>query len=417
MESNEVLLVVGAGHAGAQLAFSAREAGWSGDIVLIGSEAMLPYQRPPLSKAYLTGDVFTEGLEIKSASAYEKAGIQLRLGSTVQSIDRTGKSVALSDGSKLAYSRLALVTGGRPRPLPGAAGAAGRAGNFHYLRTMDDVERMRPQLCPGQKLVIVGGGYIGLEVAASAIKLGLQVTVLEAESRVLARVTAPVMSAFYEQVHRAHGVDIRTGVSVTGFQLDEQEARIIGVVCSDTVSLPADLVVVGIGLLPNTELAAAAGLDVDNGILVDEHACSSDPSIVAAGDCTRFHSSLYERSLRLESVPNAMEQARVAAATVCGVDKRHDPLPWFWSDQYDLKLKMAGLSAGYDQLVLRGRPEAGAFCAFYLSGRRVLAADTVNRIPDFMQSKRLIAERVEVSPEQLADETVPLAMLLASPAK
>jgi 3-phenylpropionate/trans-cinnamate dioxygenase ferredoxin reductase subunit len=410
MGVTDALLVVGGGHAGAQLAFSAREEGWAGEIVLIGDEREPPYQRPPLSKAYLADEIGARDLQIKSAAAYEKAGVRLRLGVAVMSIDRYACSVALSDGSALNYGRLALVTGGRPRLLPGEIAAS--ATNLHYLRTLADVDCLRPQFQLGKRLVIIGGGYIGLEVASAAVKRGLQVTVLEAEERVLARVTAPLVSAFYERVHRAHGVDIRTRVAVTGFKVAAGSSDITEVECSNGDVLPVDLIVVGIGLLPNTELASAAGLVVDNGVVVDAHASTSDPLIVAAGDCTRFHSDLYGRSLRLESVPNAMEQARVAAATLCGKLKRHDPLPWFWSDQYNLKLKMVGLSAGYDQLVLRGQPASESFCAFYLQGSRVLAVDTVNRVPDFMHSKRLVAGRVDVTPELLADEAISLASLI-----
>jgi 3-phenylpropionate/trans-cinnamate dioxygenase ferredoxin reductase subunit len=235
---------------------------------------------------------------------------------------------------------------------------------------------------------------------------------LESADRVLARVTAPAVSTFYERVHRAAGVQLRTGAQVESFALDAIGQRVTGVVCSGGERLDCDLVVAGIGLLPNTELAAACGLLVDDGIVVDAGACTSDPHIVAAGDCTRFHSALYGRPIRLESVPNALAQARCAAATLVGKRPPPEGVPWFWSDQYDLKLKMVGLSQGHEQLVLRGSPEDGAFCAFYLQGRRVLAVDTVNRIPDFMIAKRLVAERIEVDPQQLADPTQPLKSLL-----
>jgi len=408
MDKSSTLVVIGAGHAGSELACGAREAGWPGRIVLIGEEPHLPYHRPPLSKACLAGDTQAPELLIRSAKAYEKAGVQMRLGIAVRAIDRAARTLALSDGSALPYDRLALATGGRARPLPCAQGAAANATNLHYLRTLQDVERLKPDFLAGRRLVVVGGGYIGLEVAASAIQRGLQVTVLESEPRVLARVTAPVMSDFYETMHRTRGVRIRTGTSVQALHLDATGQRVSAVVCADGEAIDADLVVAGIGLLPNTELAEAAGLAVDNGILVDPQARTNDPLIVAAGDCTRFHSALYGRSLRLESVPHALEQARIAAATLGGQARTHDPLPWFWSDQYDLKLKMVGLSAGHDQVVLRGDPGQSAFSAFYLQGRRLLAVDTVNRIPDFMQAKRLVAGRAEVNPEALADASIPL---------
>jgi len=406
-----VLIVIGAGHAGAELAVQAREAGWAGRIVLLGDESALPYHRPPLSKAYLAGSSDAEALALKARATYDKAGVELMLGRRVSAIDRAARCVKLEGGASLPYKRLALTTGGRPRRLSGVPGAEGAA-NFHYLRTLADVDRIRAGFTPGARLVVIGGGYVGLEVAAVAVKQGLQVTVLESAPRVLARVTAPPVSAFYERVHRAAGVDLRTSVQLEGFVLDTARDRVAAVTLRDGEQIPCDLVIAGIGLLPNTELAEACGLAVDDGIVIDGAARTSDPAIVAAGDCTRFHSALYERSIRLESVPNALEQARCAAATLSDKPRPQESVPWFWSDQYDLKLKMVGLSQGYDEFVLRGSPDAGAFCAFYLQGRRVLAVDTINRVPDFMLAKRLVAERIEVDPQRLADEAQPLKSLL-----
>lgn len=407
-----MLIVIGAGQAGAELAVQAREAGWAGRIALVGDEAALPYHRPPLSKAYLAGSTDIDALSFKSRAAYDKAGIELMLGRRVVGIDRQAHHVAFDDGASIPYSRLAFATGGRPRRLPLAQAEADGASNFHYLRTIADVDRIRSQFMPGARLVIIGGGYVGLEVAAVALKQGLHVTVLESAPRVLSRVTAPAVSAFYEKVHREAGVDLLTGVQLEAFHLDATRERVTAVECRDGERLACDLVIAGIGLVPNTELAAACGITVDDGIQIDGEGRTSDPDIVAAGDCTRFHSALYGRSLRLESVPNALEQARCAAATLAGRQRPPEGVPWFWSDQYDLKLKMVGLSQGYDQLVLRGSPDAGSFCAFYLQGRRVLAADTVNRIPEFMVAKRLVAERIEVDAARLADETQPLKTLL-----
>jgi 3-phenylpropionate/trans-cinnamate dioxygenase ferredoxin reductase subunit len=253
---------------------------------------------------------------------------------------------------------------------------------------------------------------VGLEVAAVAVKHGLKVVVLEAASRVLARVTAPRVSSFYEQMHREAGVDVRTGVQVDGFTLDPKRRLVTEVHCSDGERVECDLVVAGIGLVPNTELAAAAGLAVDDGILVDARSLSSDPAVVAAGDCTRYHSALYDRTIRLESVPNALEQARCAAASLTGKERAFDGVPWFWSDQYELKLKMVGLSQGHDRFLLRGSPEKRSFSAFYLSGDRVLAVDTVNRVPEFMLAKRLVAERIAVDADRLVDDSVPLKSFL-----
>ena len=413
MTPEALLLVVGAGHAGAELAVQARECGWSGRIVLVGDEQALPYHRPPLSKAYLAGEATLDAIALKARVTYDKAHVEWQPGRHVAAIDRATATVRFSDGGTLPYTLLALATGGRPRPLPAAAGAAAQAPNFHYLRTLADVDRIRAGFQQGGRLTIVGGGYIGLEVAAVAVKCGLKVTLLEAAERVLARVTAPPVSAFYEHVHRAAGVDLRTGVQADSLVLDAS-GRVAEVHCSDGERIATDLVIAGIGLLPNTELAAAAGLRVDDGIQDDPCSRTSDPAIFAAGDCTRFMSPLYGRSLRLESVPNALEQARCAAVTLCGQERRQDNVPWFWSDQYELKLKMVGLSQGHDRFVLRGSVEQRSFSAFYLKGTRVLAVDTVNRVPEFMLAKRLVAERLPVDPERLADEGVPLKNQIAA---
>ena len=412
MTPDDELIVVGAGHAGAELAVQARAAGWPGRITLVGDETALPYHRPPLSKAYLAGTATLESIALRARATYEQAGIELMLGRQVAQIDRAAKRLTFTDGTSHRYTRLALATGGRPRPLPAAAAGADAAQNFHCLRALADVDRIRSRFVAGARLAIVGGGYVGLEVAAIAVKHGLKVTVLEAASRVLARVTAPQLSSFYEQVHRDAGVDVRTGVQVDGFEIDQARKLVTKVHCSDGERVACDLVIAGIGLLPNTELAAAAGLTVEDGILVDGHSRTNDECIVAAGDCTRQHSALYDRSIRLESVPNALEQARCAAAALCGQERANDGVPWFWSDQYDLKLKMVGLSQGYDRLLLRGSVEQRSFSAFYLQGPRVLAVDTVNRVPEFMLAKRLVAERILADPDRLVDDSVPLKTLL-----
>ncbi|MCP1572894.1 3-phenylpropionate/trans-cinnamate dioxygenase ferredoxin reductase subunit [Herbaspirillum rubrisubalbicans] len=412
-DTNGKAVIVGAGHAAGVMAVNLREAGWQGSIVMVGEEAHLPYQRPPLSKAFLAGEVEIEQLYLKPVATYERAGVEFIGATRVESIDRTARSVHLADGRALAWDKLVLATGGRVRRLGGAnAEAAARMPNFHYLRTIDDVMRIRAQFLHGARLVIVGGGYVGLEVAAIARQRGLLVTVLEAAERVLARVTAPEVSRFYERIHRAEGVDLRTGTQVEQFELDASGDAVAAVVCQDGARIPADLVIVGVGLVPNTELAQAAGLEVDNGIVVDAFTRTSDPDIVAIGDCSNHPNDIYGRRLRLESVPNAMEQARTAAATLCGVLKPYHSVPWFWSDQYDLKLKMTGLSQGYDQFVLRGDTGARSFSAFYLKGGRMIAADTVSRPQDFMLSKRFIAEAIELDPAKLADDSIALKDLL-----
>lgn len=405
---SETTVVVGAGHAGAELVSALRQKGYSGRIILIGEEAELPYHRPPLSKAYLSGEVSRESLLIRSATSYEKLQAESWTGVQVQSIDRQARSVSLSDGRVQPYDKLVLATGGRVRRLdaPGA-----QRPNVHYVRTLEDIDGLKSMFAAGRRLLVIGGGYIGLEAAAVGIKSGLSVTVLEAAPRVLTRVAAPEISAFYERAHRSRGVDLRTGVSVLDYLGDE---RVKAVRLSDGSQLALDLIVVGIGILPNDDLARGAGLDIDNGIVVDEFAQTSDPAILAVGDCANHVNAFLGRRVRIESVPSAQEQARTAAATICGSPVAHAAVPWFWSDQFDLKLQMVGLSQGYDQLVLRGDVKAESFCAFYLKDGVVLSADAVNRPHEFMVAKRLVASRARVSVKALADEQVPLKTLLSA---
>ncbi|HMN80107.1 MAG TPA: FAD-dependent oxidoreductase [Burkholderiaceae bacterium] len=404
------LLIVGAGHAGSELAVAARQNGWSGRIVLLGDEPVPPYQRPPLSKAYLLGKADVDSLALRGASVYAAANIELRPGARVRAVDRAAHLVELADGSRLSYRKLAWCAGGRPRPFvcDGIDEAAAPSNLFH-LRTLADSDRIRAALRPGARLIVIGGGYVGLEVAASARGLGAEVTVVEAQPRVLARVAGPEVSAFYESVHRRAGVQVLTG----GVQRVSCVAgRIAAVLLADGQVLEADAVVAGIGMLPNVEVLAAAGLPADGGIRVDSLSRTEDPDIVAAGDCTMQQHGLYDRPLRIESVPNALEQARAAASWLCGKPKPNRSVPWFWSDQYDLKLQMAGLSTGYEQCVLRGDPAARSFCAFYLRGPRLLAVDAVNRPGDFMAARRALTQPVEVDAGRLADESVPLKELL-----
>lgn len=388
-------LIVGASHAGAQLSASLRQEGWIGEVVLIGEESALPYQRPPLSKAYLAGKCASADLAIRSADFYAKQRIQL-LDATMTAIDRSAGHVVLGNGDTLPYDKLALCTGAGARRL--ATPGTDLAG-VYYLRTAADVEMIRAATTPGRRAVIVGGGYIGLETAASLRALGLEVTVLEATERVLERVTAPEVSAFFGRVHREQGVNIRTGALVEALSGD---GRVREVILAGGEAIPADLVIVGIGVEPNTELAAAAGLAVDNGVVIDDQAQTSDPDIVAAGDCTSHHMARYGRRIRLESVPSAGEQAKVAAATVCGKPKKITALPWFWSDQYDLKLQIAGLNSGYDEVVLSGDPLRDRdFTCFYLRAGELIAADCVNRPRDFMFSKRALTQQVPIDRSEL----------------
>lgn len=393
--SSQRTLIVGASHAGAQLAASLRQEGWIGEIILIGDESTLPYQRPPLSKACLAGTSKLDELAIRGAEFYTRQEIQL-LDATVEAIDRSAGYLSLRNGDTLPYDKLALCTGARPRrlPTPGAD-----LPGVYYLRTAVDVEMIREAAIPGRRAVIVGGGYIGLETAASLRALGLEVTLLEATERVLERVTAPEVSAFFDRIHRSEGVDIRTGALVEALTGDN---RVQEVVLAGGEVVRADLVIVGIGVEPNTELAAAAGLAVDNGVVIDDHARTSDPEIVAAGDCASHNMARYGRRIRLESVPSASEQAKVAAATISGKSKEIAALPWFWSDQYDLKLQIAGLNTGYDEVVLSGDPARDRdFTCFYLRAGVLIAADCINRPRDFMFSKRTITQQLPIDRAEL----------------
>ncbi len=402
------VVIVGAGQAGGETAAELRRLQFGGEIVLIGDEPYPPYKRPPLSKAYLAGTVDEAGLYVMQHAALEKNNIRFRGGLAAKRIDRERRVLELSDGSEQRYDRLVLATGGRARPLtlPGADRP-----NVLPLRTMRDVQSIRDRCQPGRRVVIVGGGFIGLEVAAVLAKKGLQVTVLEGLPRVLARVTCPEVSAFFERAHREAGVDLRTGAAVAAL---EGEPEVTAVRLTDGSAIPADVVIVGIGLIANTELAAEAGLEIGNGIVVDAHTRTSDPYIHAAGDCTDHPSGFLGRRVRLESVQNAMEQGRAVAQHLMGQEKPYEMVPWFWSDQYDLKLQMVGISGGHDQVVLRGQPDSARnFTVFYLKDGRLVACDTVSRPAEFMLAKRWVAAGARLDPAALADETVNLKTLAA----
>jgi 3-phenylpropionate/trans-cinnamate dioxygenase ferredoxin reductase subunit len=402
-------VIIGAGQAGAEVATSLRQQGHAGRILLIGDEPQLPYRRPPLSKAYLAGEADAASLLVKPQATYDRARIELRIPARAMRIERNTRQVVLADGSVESYDNLVIALGGRPRrlALPGA-----EAANVLYLRTLADVDAIRAEMRADRHMVVIGGGYIGLEVASTAVKHGVKVTVLESAPRVLVRVTAPEMSAFYERVHREAGVDLRTGVRLERF--DQEGGRVVAVQLADGPRIEADVVVVGIGLVPNVELAADAGLEVGDGIVTDENGWTSDPHILALGDCASQANGWIGRRVRIESVPSALEQARTVAATLCGKSHPCRAVPWFWSDQYDLKLQMVGLSQGYDEVVLRGDPASRSFCTFYLRGGVIIAVDAVNRAAEFMVSKRLVAERARAD-ARISDESEPLQGLLGTP--
>ncbi len=401
---NRTFVVVGASHASVQAIDTLRREGHDGPIVLVGDEPHLPYNRPPLSKKFLSGELERERLLLRSPQFYEQARVEVRLGVRVTAIDRSARRLRLNDDSELVYEKLLLCVGSRPRLLevPGH-----ELSGIHCLRTIADVDAIRADLSGARRLVVVGAGYIGLEAAASARHLGLEVTVLEMADRPMNRVVAPELSDFYTRRHEREGVRIHCGTSVTAF---EGDGRVQQVVCGE-LRFPADLVIVGVGILPDVSLAAAAGIRCDNGVWVDEHCLTSDAHVYAAGDCTNHPSVRYGRRVRLESVDNAVEQAKTAAANMCGRPARHEHVPWFWSDQYDVKLQIAGLSQGYEQAVVRGDPDSGSFALYYLAQGELLAVDAVNSPRDFMLGKKWIAERRRPDPALIADPSVDLKTL------
>lgn len=381
---------------------SLRQKSFAGNIVLAGEEAWLPYQRPPLSKKFLAGELPAERLYFKPAEFYEVPGIDVRLNTRITAVDRERQFVTTRDGERVAYDKLVIATGSSVRHIrvPGDDKKG-----LHYLRSIDDVTRIRAELGSARRVVIVGAGYIGLEVAAVTRQLGHEVTVVEMEDRVMSRVVSPAVSEFFQAEHRAHGVNLLLSTALDAF---EGDSRINAVRTSGDHSIPADLVIAGVGIVPNTELAASAGLELDNGIVVDARCRTSDPNIYAVGDCTSHPNSIYGRRIRLESVHNALEQAKTAAANICGESVEYSQVPWFWSDQYDIKLQIAGLSEGYDEVVVRGEPARRSFSCLYLRDGVLIACDAINAPRDFVQSKALIAARQTMATDRLSDASVPL---------
>ena len=395
----ETAIIIGAGHAAGQTAASLRQKGFSGRIVMIGDEAYVPYQRPPLSKAFLAGELETERLFFKPEKFWPEHDVELLLSTTVKAIDRAAKTISLNTNETLSYDKLVLATGSRVRELhiPGH-----ELGGVHYLRSIDDVTAIQTAFQKDARLVIVGGGYIGLEVAAVGRKNGLDVTVLETESRVMNRVVATEVSQFFQNMHTEEGVKLELGRRVQELRGDET-GQLREVVCADGYTVPADICIIGIGIIPNTELAEAADIKCSNGIVVDQYCQTSDENIYAAGDCSRHPNPIFGRHLRLESVHNAIEQGKTAAAAICGDPVAYAQVPWFWSDQYDVKLQIAGLTEGYDQFVMRGDPASRSFAAFYLQDGKLLAVDAVNSPREFMLGKKLIAAGAEFRLEELND--------------
>lgn len=397
------VVVIGAGQAGSSCVAKLRSGGFEGKITLIGAEPVPPYQRPPLSKAYLLGEMALERLFLRPESYYADQGIELRMGARVERIDAQAQTISLADGT-IAYDDLVLTTGSLPRRLPGAIG--GDLDGVHVVRDLADVDAMAPRFAKGAKVLIVGGGYIGLEAASVAAKLGLQVTLVEAAERILQRVAAPETSDFFRQLHRSHGVDIREGI---GLERLIGDSTVTGAVLTDGTQIETDFVIAGVGIAPDTGLAEAAGLTLENGIRTDSHGRTSVPHIWAAGDCTSFP---YKGGrIRLESVPNAIDQAEVVAQNIMGAGVEYTAKPWFWSDQYDVKLQIAGLNTGYDRVITR-RADADSVSFWYYLGDRLLAVDAANDPRGYMVGKRLIEAGKSPDTAAIANPDTDLKALL-----
>jgi 3-phenylpropionate/trans-cinnamate dioxygenase ferredoxin reductase subunit len=396
----ERIVIIGAGQAAAQAVATLRAEGFDGSLTMVGDEAFPPYQRPPLSKTYLMGTFERERLFLKPDAFYAEAKCELILGVAAKKIDRAKKEVALADGRALPYDKLLITTGSRVRPIP-VPGAD--LANTFYLRSIADVDAMRPQFREGRRIAVVGAGYIGLEVAAVARKAGMYVTVFEAMDRVMARAVSRPVSAFYEQVHRDAGVAFHLNTGVEAFD----GAGHVETVHAGGEGYPCDIALVGIGIMPNDTLARDAGLTVTDGIHVDKHCLTSDPAIWAAGDCTRHHGR-DGNLIRLECVQNAIDQAKHAALAMAGKPVPYGEVPWFWSDQYDLKLQIAGLAHPEDKMVMRGDPAARKFAVFHLREGKVAAVEAVNAAPEYIVGRKLIHDGASVAPERLADTAIPM---------
>lgn len=404
----EQVVIIGGGQAGLQAAASLRQNKFAGDVTIIGAEDCLPYQRPPLSKAYLKGELSADRLFFRPNDFFEAQNIALRLSTRVTAINTEDQTVAVSDGDGLAYDKLLIAMGAPPRKL-NAPGSDLRG--IYYLRTLKDSDALRPVLEDKGRIVIVGAGYIGLEVAAVMRAAGKDVTVLEMADRVLARVASPPVSEFYAGIHENAGVEFRFGESLKAFVGD---GAIKGVETSSGDIIDCSAALIGIGANPDIEIAKTAGLTVENGIVVDEYARTSDPNIWAAGDCANFPSARYGRRLRLESVPNAIEQAKAAATNMMGGEVVYDPLPWFWSDQYDVKLQTVGLMEGADETVLRGAPADRKFSVWYFQNGQLLAVDAINEPAAFAMGKKALTQGLHATAADLGDNTKDLRSVFSA---
>lgn len=408
MSTNAGTVIIGAGQAGLSCAAELRRRKYAGPVTMIGAEPQLPYQRPPLSKAYLSGEMPVERLWLKPEAFYPAADIACRTHVRVTAIDRETREAVLADGERIAFDHCVIATGGEARipPVPGA-----NLPGVQVLRTLGEADRLSAALEGAKSVAVIGAGYIGLEVAASARKRGLEVTVLEAAERPMARTASPILGGWFGAIHRGYGVDLRVSTPVAAIL--EKNGKAAGVTLADGEDIRADCVLLAAGLSLNTGLAEAAGLECGDGILVDTACRTNDPAILACGDVARFHSALYDRSIRLESVQNAIEQGKAVAAAIMGEDVSYDPVPWFWSDQYALKLQIAGLIEGADEIVRRGDPEMGNFAVFHLKQGRIIACEAVNSAPEYMAAQKLIRSGKPVDPEALRNLDVAMRDLLA----
>ena len=403
------VLIVGAGHGGAQAAVALRQNKFEGTIAIVGDEAELPYERPPLSKEYFSGEKSFERIMIRPATFWADRQIDMLLGRRVTAVDPSAHQVTLADGSSIGYGKLIWATGGAPRKL---SCAGSDLAGVHGVRTREDADRMLAEMERTTNVVVIGGGYIGLEAAAVLSKAGKKVTVLEALDRVLARVAGEALSRFYEAEHRAHGVDVRLGAKVDGIVGD---GRVSGVRMDDGSVIPADMVIVGIGIVPAVEPLIAAGAEGGNGVDVDGYCRTSLPDIYAIGDCAMHGNAFADGArIRLESVQNANDQATTAARHILGGEDAYHAVPWFWSNQYDLKLQTMGLSLGYDETVVRGDPASRSFSVIYLRNGKVLALDCVNAVKDYVQGKALVVGGLAPDKAALADPETPLKSLIAA---
>lgn len=402
--TSERVIIIGAGHAAGQLAARLRAEKYVGEVVVVGDEPVLPYQRPPLSKAYMAGEIGLERVVMRTQKFYDDNNIDVRTGVRVTALDTAARRVTLESGESLAYTDAVIATGTRARTLP--LDGAELAG-IHVLRSLADSDAVGAMLETAKRMVVVGGGYIGLEVAAVARKRGLEVVVLETMARILARTTSQHTSAYVANLHAEHGVDIRLNARVSGFAGNDA-GQVTGVVMEGGDVVPAEVVVLGVGVSPNQELAGDAGISVDDGVVVDARGATSAPHVWAAGDCTRHPSRLYGKQIRLESVHNAMSQAKVVAANIAGNASEYDEVPWFWTDQYDMKLQSVGLIDDADEFVMRGDPGSGAFSVFALRDGRVIGAENINSMREHMECRRLAGGQVTVDAGQLADPEVVL---------